>query len=72
CVDLVVPFEADTPLDLIVACMPDVLVKGGDYSIATCVGAAEVIARGGRFVAIPFRYDRSTTSLVRRIRRDVA
>jgi len=72
CVDLVVPFEADTPLDLIVACMPDVLVQGGDYSIAASVGAAEVIARGGRFVAIPFRYDRSTTSLVRRIRRDVA
>ena len=31
CVDLVVPFDADTPLDLIVACTPDVLVKGGDY-----------------------------------------
>lgn len=72
CVDLVVPFEADTPLDLIVACMPDVLVKGGDYSAATTVGAAEVLARGGRFVVIPFRYDRSTTSLVQRIRRDVA
>lgn len=72
CVDLVVPFEADTPLDLIVACMPDVLAKGGDYSAATTVGAAEVLARGGRFVAIPFRYDRSTTSLVQRIRRDVA
>lgn len=71
-VDLVVPFEADTPLDLIVACMPDVLVKGGDYSVATTVGAAEVLARGGRFVAIPFRYDRSTTSLVQQIRRDVA
>jgi D-glycero-beta-D-manno-heptose 1-phosphate adenylyltransferase len=69
CVDLVVPFDADTPLDLIVACAPDVLVKGGDYSIATTVGAAEVIAGGGRFVAIPFRYDRSTTSLVQRIRR---
>jgi rfaE bifunctional protein nucleotidyltransferase chain/domain len=69
CVDLVVPFDADTPLDLIVACAPDVLVKGGDYSAATTVGAAEVIARGGRFVAIPFRYRRSTTALVERIRR---
>lgn len=68
CVDLVVPFDAGTPLDLIVACAPDVLVKGGDYSVATTAGAAEVIARGGRFVAIPFRYDCSTTSLVRRIR----
>ncbi len=69
CVDLVVPFDANTPLDLIVACAPDVLVKGGDYSVATTAGAAEVIGRGGRFVAIPLRYDRSTTALVQRIRR---
>ena len=69
CVELVVAFDADTPLDLIVACAPDVLVKGGDYSIATTAGAAEVTGRGGRFVAIPFRYDRSTSSLVERIRR---
>jgi len=69
CVDLVVPFDADTPRDLIVACMPDVLVKGGDYTAATTAGAAEVVAHGGRFVAIPFRHDRSTTSLLRRIRR---
>lgn len=69
CVDLVVPFDADTPLDLIVGCAPDVLVKGGDYTVATTVGAAEVLARGGHFVAIPFRHDRSTTALVSRIRR---
>jgi rfaE bifunctional protein nucleotidyltransferase chain/domain len=69
CVDLVVAFDADTPRDLIVACAPDVLVKGGDYSVETTAGAAEVVARGGRFVAIPFRYDRSTTSLVERMRR---
>jgi len=68
CVDLVVPFDADTPLDLIVASEPEVLVKGGDYSAATTAGAAEVIGRGGRFVAIPFRYDRSTTALVERMR----
>ena len=68
CVDLVVPFEADTPLDLIVGCAPDVLVKGGDYSVGTTAGAAEVIGRGGRFVAIPFRYQRSTTALLQRIR----
>jgi rfaE bifunctional protein nucleotidyltransferase chain/domain len=67
-VDLVVPFDADTPRDLIVACRPDVLVKGGDYSAATTAGAAETIAAGGRFVAIPFAFDRSTTALVRRIR----
>jgi rfaE bifunctional protein nucleotidyltransferase chain/domain len=67
-VDLVVPFDADTPRDLIVAAMPDVLVKGGDYTADTTAGAAEVLANGGRFVAIPFAYDRSTTALVDRIR----
>jgi rfaE bifunctional protein nucleotidyltransferase chain/domain len=68
CVDLVVPFDTDTPRDLIVACRPDVLVKGGDYTAAMTAGASEVIAAGGRFVAIPFRYDRSTTALVARLR----
>ncbi|MBS0320870.1 MAG: D-glycero-beta-D-manno-heptose 1-phosphate adenylyltransferase [Proteobacteria bacterium] len=67
-VDLVVPFADDTPRELIVAAMPDVLVKGGDYTAATTAGAAEVIAAGGRFEAIPFTHDRSTTALVRRIR----
>jgi D-glycero-beta-D-manno-heptose 1-phosphate adenylyltransferase len=67
-VDLVVPFESDTPRELIVACRPDVLVKGGDYTAQTTAGAAEVIAAGGRFVAIPFAFDRSTTALVERIR----
>jgi rfaE bifunctional protein nucleotidyltransferase chain/domain len=67
-VDLVVPFEDDTPRALIVACRPDVLVKGGDYTAATTAGAAEVIAAGGRFVAIPFRHARSTSALVSRIR----
>lgn len=67
-VDLVVPFDADTPRDLIVACMPDVVVKGGDYTADTTAGAAEVVAAGGRFVAVPFAFDRSTTSLVKRIR----
>ncbi len=68
CVDLVVPFDADTPRELIVACRPDVLVKGGDYAADTTAGAAEVIAFGGRFVAIPFTHERSTTALVGRIR----
>ena len=69
CVDLVVPFDADTPRDLIAACAPDVLVTGGDYSAATTAGVAEVMARGGRFVAIPFVHALSTTALVERIRR---
>jgi rfaE bifunctional protein nucleotidyltransferase chain/domain len=69
CVDLVVPFDADTPRDLIVACAPDVLVKGGDYDAASTAGAAEVIARGGRFVAIPFDFERSTTALLAKLRK---
>ena len=68
CVDLVVAFDADTPRELIVACAPDVLVKGGDYTADSTAGAAEVIARGGRFVAIPLLHEHSTTSLLRRIR----
>jgi rfaE bifunctional protein nucleotidyltransferase chain/domain len=68
-VDLVVPFDEDTPRELIVACQPDVLVKGGDYTAETTAGAAEVLARGGRFVAIPFSFARSTTALINRIRR---
>jgi len=68
CVDLVIPFDDDTPRALIVACMPEILVKGGDYTAATTAGAAEVIAAGGRFVAVPFEHDRSTTALVARIR----
>jgi rfaE bifunctional protein nucleotidyltransferase chain/domain len=69
-VDLVVPFDTDTPRDLIVAARPDVLVKGGDYTAETTAGAAETIAAGGRFVAIPFAHARSTTALVARIRGD--
>jgi len=67
-VDLVVPFDDDTPRALIAAALPEILVKGGDYTADTTAGAAEVIAAGGRFVAIPFRHDRSTTALVQRIR----
>ncbi len=68
-VDLVVPFDDDTPRALILACKPDVLVKGGDYDEKTTVGAAEVVAAGGRFVALPFVAGRSTTELLRRIRK---
>jgi rfaE bifunctional protein nucleotidyltransferase chain/domain len=67
-VDLVVPFDGDTPRDLIVACRPDVLVKGGDYTAATTAGAREVIAAGGKFVAIPFLSAHSTSALIARIR----
>ena len=67
-VDLVVPFDADTPRELIVACLPDVLVKGADYTAATTAGATEVIAAGGRFVAMPFASAHSTTALIEKAR----
>jgi len=67
-VSLVVPFDDDTPLALVLACRPDVIVKGGDYDARSTVGAAEVIAWGGRFESIPLVAGRSTTALVRRLR----
>ena len=67
-VSLVVAFDEDTPLALVLACHPDVIVKGGDYSAATTVGAAEVVGWGGRFASIPLLTGRSTTDLVKRIR----
>ncbi|MDR0587777.1 MAG: adenylyltransferase/cytidyltransferase family protein [Burkholderiales bacterium] len=66
-VDLVISFDTDTPLPLILQISPDVLVKGGDYTAETTAGAAEVIARGGKFVAIPFLFERSTTALVKKL-----
>lgn len=67
-VDAVVLFDADTPLDLIRDLMPDVLVKGGDYSVETVVGAGDVIARGGRVVIVPLTPGHSTTGTVERMR----
>ena len=67
-VDLVTWFDEDTPLALIRACQPDVLVKGGDWKPEAIVGADEVIARGGTVHSIPFRHERSTTDTLRRIR----
>ena len=69
---LVTWFEADTPLELIVALRPDVLVKGGDWPPDQIVGAHEVRGWGGSVHAIPFRFQRSTTDLVERIRQSAA
>lgn len=68
-VDAVVIFDEDTPLELIKAVMPDVLVKGGDYTIETIVGAKEVIANGGRVVINPIVQGFSTTGLIEKIHR---
>lgn len=67
-VSLVVLFDADTPLDLILACRPDILVKGGDWQVENIVGAREVQGWGGSVHSIPFLHDRSTTALLKKIR----
>lgn len=67
-VDLVVLFDEDTPLDLILTCKPDVLVKGGDWAADAIVGAKEVLGWGGSVHSIPFLHQRSTTALLKKIR----
>lgn len=68
CVSLVIPFDEDTPLELIKLVQPDHLVKGGDWLPENIVGADVVEARGGKVHSIPFKYDRSTSTLIQRIR----
>ena len=65
---LVTSFDEDTPLAAILACRPDVLVKGGDWTVANIIGAAEVQGWGGTVVSIPFQHERSTTALLKKIR----
>jgi rfaE bifunctional protein nucleotidyltransferase chain/domain len=67
-VDAVIPFDTPTPLDLILGVRPDHLVKGGDWPLAAIVGNEEVTAWGGSVHSIPFRFQRSTTDLIERIR----
>ena len=68
-VNVVVAFDEETPLRLVLQCHPDVIVKGGDYDVATTVGAAEVLGWGGRFESIPLLAGRSTSALLEKIRR---
>lgn len=68
CVDAVCIFEDDTPQSLIETVRPDVLAKGGDYTVETIVGADFVLSHGGRVEVIPFVSGYSTTSLIERIR----
>ena len=67
-VDAVTIFEEDTPLELIKAILPDVLVKGGDYTIDRIVGADVVQSYGGSVEIIPFVKGYSTTSIIERIK----
>ncbi|MDX1937181.1 MAG: D-glycero-beta-D-manno-heptose 1-phosphate adenylyltransferase [Flavihumibacter sp.] len=68
-VDAVVIFDEDTPLNLITTLMPDVLVKGGDYTVEQVVGAKEVIANGGNVVINKIVEGFSTTGLIAKIQR---
>lgn len=68
-VDAVVIFEEDTPLELISAILPDVIVKGGDYTIEQIVGAKEVIANGGRVVINKIVDGFSTTGIIAKIKK---
>jgi len=67
-VDTVVIFEEDTPLKLITSILPDVLVKGGDYTIDEIAGAKEVIANGGKIVINPILDGFSTTAIIKAIK----
>ncbi len=69
CVALATWFEEDTPIERILECRPEVLVKGGDWPVDKIVGHREVAAWGGNTVSIPFIHQKSTTSLLEKIRR---
>jgi D-glycero-beta-D-manno-heptose 1-phosphate adenylyltransferase len=71
-VSLVTWFDEDTPLELITALKPDLLVKGGDYDMDTLAETAVVKAYGGKAMAIPFVDGYSTTALVKKIRQPAA
>ena len=66
-VDYVTVFNDDTPRELILLLRPDVLVKGGDWSVEAVVGKAEVEAWGGKVVLIPYQVGSSTTDIVERV-----
>ena len=67
CIDLVIVFEDETPLNLITHLKPQILVKGGDYTFETTVGAKEVKSYGGDIKFIPFLSGYSTSSIVTKI-----
>jgi len=69
CVALVTWFDEDTPLQRILECRPDILVKGGDWPVEKIVGGSEVLGWGGTVHSIPFIHQKSTTALLEKIRR---
>lgn len=70
-VDAVVLFDNDTPLELIKAVQPDILVKGDDYSIENIVGQDIVMAKGGEVKTVPLVKGYSTTNIVKKIERSI-
>ncbi len=68
CVDLVVPFETETPQLLIEKIKPDILVKGGDYKIENIIGAKFVINSGGMVKILTFEKGYSTTEIIKKIK----
>jgi D-beta-D-heptose 7-phosphate kinase/D-beta-D-heptose 1-phosphate adenosyltransferase len=66
-VDAVVIFNEETPIELIRIIQPDVLVKGGDYTLDTMVGAKEVLDAGGRVEIVPIKEGFSTTGIIKNI-----
>jgi D-beta-D-heptose 7-phosphate kinase/D-beta-D-heptose 1-phosphate adenosyltransferase len=66
-VDAVTIFNEETPLEIIRLIQPDVLIKGGDYTLETIVGAKEVLDNGGRVQIIPVREGFSTTNIINKI-----
>lgn len=70
CVDFVTYFDEDTPLNLILQIVPEILVKGGDWTVDKIVGSQQVLTNGGQVHSIPFLYNTSTTKLVQQIRKN--
>jgi D-beta-D-heptose 7-phosphate kinase/D-beta-D-heptose 1-phosphate adenosyltransferase len=66
-VDAVILFEEDTPLEIIRDLKPDVLVKGGDYTVETVIGHEDVVAAGGRVEIVPTVAGFSTTNIVKKL-----
>lgn len=67
--DAVIIFDEDTPLNIIKKIMPDVLIKGGDYTVETIVGANEVMSNGGRVEIIPLEEGFSTTEIIKKMKK---
>ncbi len=66
-VDLVVMFDENTPLELIRALRPDAIVKGGDYTVDSIVGAREVESWGGEVIVVPLTPGQSTSSIIEKL-----